>query len=214
MFALKAARDAMNQKSSGQRLYLVVTGSHRNKLSELILTARAPSYGGVVKDFLVLGEDFVQTLISQLDAAQGAAISVEDGIEAFEILMYQPKAFMQVLHDEIFEAALWKRKIDLAACARTQRDALSCSLEAEHDGLTKVQRALFEALVVSDETFSPFSSSALDDFAQRMGAKSVSKSTVQHAMRALVDEEFVGQPGAGLYAVDNQDMLDMHRRIS
>ena len=75
-----------------------------------------------------------------------------------------------------------------------------------------MQRALFEALVESDETFSPFSSSALDDIAQRMGVKSVSKSAVQQAMRALVDKEFVWQPGAGRYAVDNQDMLDMYRR--
>jgi hypothetical protein len=40
----------------------------------------------------------------------------------------------------------------------------------------------------------------------------MTKSAVQQAMKVLVEKELVWQPGAGRYAVDNQDMLDMYRR--
>ena len=77
MFALKAARDAMNLRADGPRLYLIMTGSHRSKLAELVVSSRAPFYGGSVQDFPVLGESFVRTLLEQVSAAQHAAIPVE-----------------------------------------------------------------------------------------------------------------------------------------
>lgn len=212
MFALKAARDAMNQRQDGPRLFLVMTGSHRSKLAELVLGARAPFYGGAVQDFPVLGEDFVRALIARIGEARKVKISLEDGIAAFDILMNRPEAFMQALRDEIFEAALSGAAINLTRRAEGVQSALWTSLEAELEGLSRVQRALMEALLEHGEGFSPFSAQALEDVARRTGGSGVTKSTVQHAMRVLVEKELVWQPGAGRYAVDNQDMLEMHRR--
>jgi hypothetical protein len=216
MFALKAARDAMNLREEAPRLYLVLTGSHRSKLAELVLSAKAPFYGGTVQDFPVLGEDFVRAVIAQVASAQTARTtpSLEDGIAAFGILMHRPEAFMQVLRDEIFEAALTARDIDLTSRAETVRGALWTALEAELDGLSDVQRALFEALMDNPEDFSPFSGETLADVAARSGSDRVTKSVAQRAMKTLIEKELVWQPGAGRYAVDNLDMLDMHRRKS
>ncbi|WP_156945867.1 ATP-binding protein [Roseicyclus elongatus] len=212
MFALKAARDVMNIRADGPRLFLIMTGSHRSKLAELVISARAPFYGGSVQDFPVLGESFVRTVLEQLAAAQNVSIPIDEGVAAFEILMHRPEAFMQAVRDEIFEAALSGEKLDLRARAEAVRAALWGNLEAELDGLSGIQRALFEALMDGGEGFSPFSKPALEDVARRARAKSVSKSAVQQAMKSLVEKELVWQPGAGRYAVDNQDMLDMHRR--
>ena len=52
----------------------------------------------------------------------------------------------------------------------------------------------------------------IDRVAQRAGIASISKGAMQTAMKALVEKGFVWQPGSGRYAVDNLDMLDMHRR--
>ncbi|MBK0327923.1 hypothetical protein I5535_11540 [Rhodobacteraceae bacterium F11138] len=213
MFALKAARDAMNQRQEGSRLFLIMTGSHRSKLAELVLGAKAPFYGGSVQDFPVLDEDFVRALIKQVGSARNVEISPKDGAEAFEILMFRPEAFMKALRDEIFEAALSGEKINLTRRARTVRDAIWGDLDAELDGLSKVQRALFEALLEGGEGFSPFSEQTLKEVTHRSGVDGVTKSTVQKAMKALVDKELVWQPGSGRYAIDNQDMLDMHRRM-
>jgi hypothetical protein len=45
MFALKAARDAMNQRKDAPHLFLLFTGSHRDKLAGLVLTHKQPFYG-------------------------------------------------------------------------------------------------------------------------------------------------------------------------
>ncbi len=212
MFALKAARDAMNQRQEGPRLFLVMTGSHRSKLAELVLGSKAPFYGGSVQDFPVLGKDFVRTLIEQVGAARNVKITLDDGVAAFETLRYRPEAFMKALRDEIFEAALSGEPINLRRRAEDVRQDLWGNLEAELDGLSGVQRALLEALMESGDSFSPFAAQTLKEVAQRAGVGEVTKSAVQQAMRVLVDHELVWQPGSGRYAVDNQDMLDMYLR--
>jgi hypothetical protein len=214
MFALKAARDAMNLRAEGPRLYLVMTGSHRGKLAELVVGAKSPFYGGSVQDFPVLGVDFVRTLIEQVNATRKASgrFSVDDGMTAFEILMHRPEAFMQTLRNEAFATDLSGASADLTTRAKTLRATLWTSLEAEIDGLTAIQRALLEALMDADEDFSPFASRSLEDIARRAGTKTVAKGTAQTAMKALIAKELVWQPGAGRYAIDNLDMLDMHRR--
>lgn len=216
MFALKAARDAMNLRAQGPRLYLVMTGSHRGKLAELVIGAKSPFYGGSVQDFPVLGKNFVQTLIEQVNAARrtNEGFSVEDGIEAFEILMNRPEAFMQALRDESFATDLSGEPGNLKARAILKRKELWADLEAQVDGLTKLQRATLEALLEADEGYSPFASKSLEDIAKRAGSKSVAKGTVQTAMKALISKGMIWQPGTGRYAIDNLDLLDMYRRKS
>lgn len=67
MFALKAARDAMNQPATGARLYLVFTGSHRDKLAALVLDHKAPFYGATVTDFPRLGRDYTDALVARVN---------------------------------------------------------------------------------------------------------------------------------------------------
>ena len=55
MFALKAARDALNQdaaarKAQGPQLMLVFTGSQRDKLANLVLKRDQPFFGAGVTD--------------------------------------------------------------------------------------------------------------------------------------------------------------------
>lgn len=216
MFALKAARDAMNIPEDGARLYLVLTGSHRGKLAELVVGAKSPFYGGSIQDFPVLGADFVKTLIEQVNATrkEEGRFSVDDGLVAFEILMHRPEAFMQALRDEAFATDLSGARGNLTERAEAIRDKLWASLEAEIDSLTGIQQALLETLMEADDGHSPFGSKSLEDIAKRAGVKSVAKGTAQTAMKALIAKDLVWQPGAGRYAIDNLDMLDMHRRKS
>jgi hypothetical protein len=218
MFALKSARDAMNLRPAGPRLYLVMTGSHRGKLAELVVGSRSPFYGGHVQDFPVLGSDFVEALIGQINASRksGVQFLIDDGVAAFQILMQRPEVFMQALRDEAFALDLsgvsTDRAADLTGRAMAIRARLWESLEADLDGLTPVQRGLFEALMEAEGDFSPYAAETLADVARRAGVPSISKGAAQTALKVLATREFVWQPGSGRYAVDNLDMLDMHRR--
>lgn len=214
MFALKAARDAMNLRAEGQRLYLIMTGSHRGKLAELVIGPKAPFYGGSVQDFPVLGGDFVKALIHQVNASRRADVqfSVDDGIAAFDVLMHRPEVFMQALRDEAFASDLSGTPGSLEKRALEVRERLWSRLEAELDGLSDIQRALLETLMEADGELSPYSTESLEKISGRTKSGRVSKGATQAAMKALVSKEMVWQPGAGRYAVDNLDMLDMYRR--
>jgi hypothetical protein len=213
MFALKAARDAMNIASDGPCLFLVMTGSHRGKLSELVLGPKAPFYGGAVRDFPVLGRDFVEALIGQVNAsrAEAAPFDVEEGVRAFGILMHRPELFLAALRDEAFAVDLGAGAEGLVARAAAMRGALWQDLEAAMGELTDLQRAMLEALMEEGDGFAPFAAATLAAVARRAGQEAVSKTQAQSAMRALVAKELVWQPGTGRYAIDNLDMLEMHR---
>lgn len=55
MFALKAARDQMNQGVESPRLFLVFTGSNRDKLANLLLNRTQPFFGSRVTNFRCSG---------------------------------------------------------------------------------------------------------------------------------------------------------------
>jgi hypothetical protein len=58
MFALKAARDALNLTASQPKLLMIFTGSDRSKLASLLSTKTQPFYGASIRDFPTLGDDF------------------------------------------------------------------------------------------------------------------------------------------------------------
>jgi len=214
MFALKAARDAMNLREAGPRLYLVMTGSHRAKLAELVIGPKSPFFGGTVQDFPVLGRDFVEAIVGQVNSARkgGAQVEIEDALKAFDILMHRPEAFMSALREEIFAADLSGAPVRASVRAEALRAATWADLGADLESLSAVQRGLFEAMMEASDEFTPFSAHTLKDVAQRAGIASISKGAVQTAIKVLVERGLVWQPGSGRYAVDNLDFLDMHRR--
>lgn len=212
MFGLKAARDSMNQRQDGPRLYLVMTGSHRGKLAELVVGSKSPFYGGAVQEFPFLGNDFVQALVQQINASRNdVQFDTDDGVKSFEILMHRPEAFLQALREETFDVTLTGAQPNLVARAEAIRERLWSDLDAQLDALTAVQRALFEALIEEGDGFSPFAAASLAEVARRAGVESLSKGAAQTAMKVLVEEELVWQPGSGRYAVDNLDMVDIHK---
>ncbi|WP_416139832.1 hypothetical protein ACM26W_05460 [Halomonas sp. HK25] len=56
MFALKAARDALNLGGDSPGLRLILTGSSRDKLAMLVLSRDQPFFGSSVTPFPLLGE--------------------------------------------------------------------------------------------------------------------------------------------------------------
>ena len=64
MFAVKAARDRLNQRAGDARLYLILTGSHRDKLAHLVLKKDQPFFGGQVTSFPLLGRGFTDAYTS------------------------------------------------------------------------------------------------------------------------------------------------------
>ena len=92
MFALKAARDALNQRDEAPGLYLVFTGSNRDKLSDLVNKSDQAFYGGTVTDFPPLGRPYVEALVTALNPrlAAGNRLDTDDVEAAFTLVGNRP----------------------------------------------------------------------------------------------------------------------------
>ena len=75
IFALKAARDEMNQRADGARLYLIFTGSHRDKLAGFVRGHQDPFYGATVSDFPEAGRGLSDRADRGAEHAVGAGQS-------------------------------------------------------------------------------------------------------------------------------------------
>src|SRR5690606_16360217 len=99
MFALKAARDAMNQGADTEGLRLVFTGSSRDKLAQLVLNRQQPFFGAMVTPFPLLGDDFVEAYTRDVNAklASGNNFRVEDTKRAFRLVGHRPELLASIV---------------------------------------------------------------------------------------------------------------------
>ena len=104
MFAIKAARDRLNQGGTSTRLYLILTGSHRDKLAHLVLKKDQPFFGGQVTSFPHLGRAFTDAYVDWINPLLAAnnIFNKEDMYAAFEHVGFRP----EILKSLVAEVAL------------------------------------------------------------------------------------------------------------
>ena len=155
MFALKAARDAMNQGASKTNLALVFTGSHRDKLSNLMLRRDQPFFGASFLDFPLLGRDFTDAYTAWLNErlAKDNHFDAADVHAAFQTLGHRPELLLNVLKDHAFgiekSAGL---KSTLADTAKALRERLWEDYDRDLSQLNPLQRAVLHHLINSTES--------------------------------------------------------------
>jgi hypothetical protein len=210
MFALKAARDAMNQRREGARLYLLFTGSHRDKLAALVLTHRQPFYGARVQDFPKLGRNFVTAYLGVVNPllAPDNQLDGDDVMRAFELLGHRPEKLQEVIRDHALGLG---GSAGLRATVTERADHLRARVWQQHESdygqLGTLQRAVLRQLIADGADFAPFSGPTLQRIGAELGTK-VSSSEVQRALDDLREKSIVWRPERGVYALEDQDMRD------
>jgi hypothetical protein len=210
MFALKAARDAMNQRREGARLYLLFTGSHRDKLAALVLTTRQPFYGARVQDFPRLGRRFVDAYLRLVNPllAKHNQLDADDVMRAFELLGHRPEKLQEVIRDHALGQG---GSAGLRATVTERADLLRARVwqqhEADYGQLNPLQRAVLRRLIEDGQDFAPFSGSTIARIGADLGT-AVSTSDVQKALDDLREKNIVWRPERGFYALEDQDMRD------
>ena len=217
MFALKAARDAINGDVArgGQPLLLVLTGSHRDKLANLVLRRDQPFFGATVSEFPRLGRGFTDAYTAWLNErlASDNRFAPADVWTAFDALGERPEMLREVLE----AAALGGGKAAslgaaLADGALTLRRRVWRDFEAEWAGLTALQRAVLERIAVTGVDFQPFAAAAVAAYASAIG-RDVSVSDVQNAIDALRQRNLVWRSGRANYALDDQELAEWLRSM-
>lgn len=214
MFALKAARDSLNQHAGDRRLLLVFTGSHRDKLANLILKRDQPFYGAQMTDFPLLGKDYSDAYTEWVNARLAADNQFEkaDVFEAFSLIGSRP----EILQNIIGSIALSQDKSSglkraLADGAASLMNRLWQEFDSEFSSLTPLQRAVLIQLIKKGDEFSPFSEGSIAAYSETTGTKPDATS-VQSALGALREKNVIWRSSRGSYTLDDQSMAQWFER--
>ena len=209
MFALKAARDAVNQSDFPGKLYLVMTGSHRDKLAALVHDHQAPFFGATVRDFPALGVAYTQAVAAHLNGRLAASAQIDpEAIEtAFDRLGRRPERLNACLRDLIlgpdFGAAALERLVD--SSIRAAREQLLSEISA----LSPLQQTILRQMAADGIGFAPFAEETRA--AMATDGTPPGKSAVQKALDTLRDKGLVWRPGFGRYVLESAEVAQALR---
>jgi hypothetical protein len=208
MFALKAARDRLNQGTSERGLHLVMTGSNRDKLTHLVLRKSEPFYGAGVTRFPLLDRGFVEAYAAWLKPqfADGKAFSAETLERAFALLGRRPEMLKRVVGEAVAD---WGGAEALDALIERNAQQLQSRAWQEfasaYNSLPGAQKAVLDAIARLAPDYTPFAETALAAYQAVLG-KPLSNSAIQGALDALRDKELIWRAGRGDYAFEDDGL--------
>lgn len=218
MFALKAARDELNQGRERDGLRLVFTGSSRDKLAHLVLNSKQPFFGSVVTPFPLLGTDYTAAYTAHLNTllAQSNQFSAVDVDAAFELVGRRPEMLRSIIASVSLELGAAGDLGDLLRQgAASIRDGIWSEFESQYNCLTVAQKAVVEVMArrsVANEPMSPFSGDSLQAVCavmERLGSDTVpTTSTLQASIEELRQKEILWKSQRGAYAFEDKSMAE------
>lgn len=210
LFALKAARDALNLVALKPQLAIVATGSARGKIADMVMRRNQAFYGASVETFPPLGEPFVQHLVSGMLShrlPKDRMPSVHRLMQAFQILGSRPEDLRKAVHD-----ALVRLEADLGdavvAAAREQCTRMLEELRKQLSVLSRLQLAILKRMVKLGDGTQPFSKDSLEYYRSETGNHRVTPPSVQKALDVLMASGFVWRSSRGVYALDDMTVAD------
>jgi len=210
LFALKAARDALNLASDRPGLAILATGSVRGKISDLVSRKSQAFYGASVSDFPPLGRDFVQFLLASMLSHRLPKSRLPDAdkvMKAFDLLGRRPEELAKAI-----QAAVTRPEADLgdavSAAAREVHGTIIEGLRQQVERLPPLQRAILRMMARDDEAFLPFAKASVERYRLETGNEDITSTTAQKALDALVRDGLVWRSTHGAYALDDEILAD------
>lgn len=213
LFALKAARDAINQRPDTPGHFIFIgTGSHRAMVQELT-TRRTQAFSGAVSvAYPVLNEDYVRYVLDRM-ANEGLKPlpSLEVANQAFRTLGNRPEEFLRALRMQVSRCQGGNEGPDvvLPIVASTMR-AMAAEVELtrveEMGGLAK---AIFEKIAATEgEAKGIFSAAAAAEYTKAIG-REVKVEEIQPAANVLLAANLIIRQGHGIYNISDPFVQDI-----
>lgn len=210
LFALKAARDQLNQGGAGRRLHLVMTGSNREKLAELLTGKASAFFGAQVTPFPLLDTEFVEAYAAWLNrqTVRGHHYSAITLTRAFRLLGHMPEMLKSVVGRAFADLGGAHALDELVNHHAGEIQALMWQeVESAWNALTAPQRVVIEVLARSTPAPLPFSNDALRAY-KRVAGVDLTASHVQGALDALTGKGLLWRAGRGDYAFEDLQFRD------
>jgi len=213
LFALKAARDAINQRPGTPGHFIFIgTGSHRAMVQELT-TRRTQAFAGAVSvAFPVLKEDYVRYVLERMTSEGLKPLpSLEIANQAFRTLGNRPEEFLRALRMQVSRSQGGGEDPDivLPIVASTMR-AMAAEVELtrveEMGGLAK---AIFEKIAATEgEAKGIFSAAAAGEYTKAIG-REVKVEEIQPAANVLLAANLIVRQGHGIYNISDPFVQDI-----
>lgn len=215
LFSLKAARDELNS-SQHHGLRIVCTGSNRDKLAMLRNSRDQAFFGAPMVNFPTLGPDFIDwfcqyvELPFKLDPAQVWPLFVEAGHRP-ELLGSAADVFR---FDFEIDAAAGPDKF--AAEVRRLAEEMNAVQRKVIHSLTPIQIAVLRVMAASGNDYAPFEAATMGKYRDAMQVAGLAAEdtradvpAVQQALIALQEKKLVWRAARGVYAVEEQGVIDL-----
>lgn len=215
MFALKSARDTLNMGSTTPKLFLVFTGSNRDKLAEIVTRKNQPFFGAAINNFPLLGTDFIASYTAYVneqvvDDKRFDPAAME---QAFKLLNHKPESLFGVV-SQVLGSELTERSQALIMLAKAENNRAVEEVDRRVELLPEIQRAVLQVLLKDGTKFTPFSAESIAKYAHLTAGQRVSVPRVQKALESLREKNFVWKTSYGGYAVDDDNLSDWHQARS
>lgn len=213
MFALKAARDHLNQGSGQQKLFIVLTGSNRDKLAHLVLKRTQPFFGSQVTRFPLLGKDFTDAYTDSVNPQLAAnnQFSCEDVFEAFKLVGHRPEMLRNIVGEIALNSGAGHLGEDLKNGAEEIKERMWGAMESELADLSDSQRVVLETIISQGRNYVPFSETSMRTYASLLKQKKVSIPSIQSALDALREKGLVWRAAYGDYALEDESLANWYK---
>lgn len=217
MFSLKAARDHLNKSNTEPKLILVMTGSNRDKLAQLVLNKSQPFFGSRVTPFPLLNKDFTEAYTDWVNRslAKNNKLDPPDVFEAFRLVGHRPELLRAIIGDVALQGEAPRLSELLRQNAQDWHEKIWGEYESAYKSLTPLQKAIIDIMAHKGGNFSPFTEDSMGIYRRALGERELSTSTIQTALDSLRERELVWREARGAYALEDDGFADwiLHIKI-
>jgi hypothetical protein len=210
MTALKSARDQMN-KPGEVNLMLVMSGSDRDKLLRLVVSAGAPFYGSQIQALPPLDTDFIAHVAGLVETQRPDLVPVDRAAlqEAFAAFGHRPQFFMAAMGAVLspLSGRVGRFESALQEAARDQQAQDEAQMASDYLGLKTIEQVVVWRMLDQGPRFRPYDAEALRFYRDNLG-RPVSVQQAQKALESLRQRTpaLVWKSARGEYAVEDAAM--------
>lgn len=214
LFALKAAREAINLRPDTPGYFLFVgTGSHRALVSELTARRNQAFAGATSVAYPVLDQDYVANLLDRLAGEGFSSLpSFDVAVKAFQALGNRPEEMIKALRQLHFHLPAGANPDEhLPVIANTLRSAAADIEIMKLEQLGGVPTAVFDRIASTDgDARGLFSGEAAASYSKAVG-REVKVEEVQPVINELLATNLIMRKGHGIYGVTDPFVQEIWR---
>ncbi len=210
MFSIKSARDQINTRHKAPDLMLVLTGSNRDKLAQLVIKKDQPFFGSDITTFPLLGRDYTDFFTDQINKAlaDNNQFNKDSVWEAFQLTGHRPEILRQIVGRVALSNEAKSFSDLLKQDVSIWHEQLWVEFENDFKALPPLHQAILKLLLEQGRGWSPFSEDSMQHYKKATNQEEISASSVQAAIQLLRDQGFIWQSSRGAYTWEDEGFAE------